>query len=166
MVTGVLNQIIYPLFKLMLKAQTFNSCNNTFSDSEYLEWHRFTLHNCFISFRTSHNVIRLDSQDFWNMRAPNASECPNLHFSKRWPPNCAFTTNGCWVIKWVWTDRTCVHLIFNHVTEFQHIGNTYRSLLVECLHQYHHHKALSCHNAGNQLCLSIRSNRPMFAPSK
>ena len=56
-------------------------------------WHRITLHNCFVSFRTSYNVVRLNCKNFLkNMCGTEGFQCPNFHFSETLTTKLSFTT--------------------------------------------------------------------------
>ena len=65
------------------------------------------------------------------MRCTETFECPNLHFSETLTTKLSFTTQRLLSYERVRTDRTSMHLIFNHVTEFQHISHTNSCRLVE-----------------------------------
>src|SRR6202008_1233079 len=92
-------------------------------------WHIFTFNNCFVSFSTTNNVIRLDSKHFLkNVCCTECFQCPNLHLTKTLTTELCFTTQRLLSNKRVRSDRTCVHLIVNKVSKFQHVNhpNSYR----------------------------------------
>src|SRR5665647_2576762 len=94
--------------------------------------HWIAFYNRLVCAGTSHNVIRFYGQNFLkNVSGTECFKCPNLHFSETLTPELCFTTKRLLSNKRVWSDRTRVHFIFNHVTQFQHIYYTYCSSLVE-----------------------------------
>ena len=58
-------------------------------------------------------------------------DCPDFHLSETLTTKLGFTTKRLLSDERVRSDRTCVHLIFYHVTELKHVGHTYCCLLVE-----------------------------------
>src|ERR1700749_558788 len=82
----------------------------------------------------SDNVIGFNSE--YLLQDIGCTECferPNFHFTKTLATEVCFTAQRLLGDERVWPDRTRVHLIVNHVAQFQHIDDTYGSLLVETL---------------------------------
>jgi len=67
------------------------------------------------------------------MAGTEALKSPNLHLSKTLSTELSLTTKWLLSDERVRTDRTGMHLILNHVTELQEVGDTNGSLLVERL---------------------------------
>ncbi|CUP64901.1 Uncharacterised protein [Segatella copri] len=67
------------------------------------------------------------------MACTECLDSPDLHLSE------SLTTKLCFTTKWllcnqrVWTDRTSVHLILNHMTQLQEVSHTNSSWLVKLL---------------------------------
>ena len=97
-------------------------------------WHCVALHNRFVCLASSYHVVRLDSKDL--LKDVGSAECferPNLHLSETLTTKLSFTTKRLLSDQGVRTDRTCMHLVLNHVTELKHIDHTYCSRLVETI---------------------------------
>src|SRR5690606_21044692 len=58
---------------------------------------------------------------------------PNLHFSKTLTSKLCFTTERLLRNERVGSYGTGVHLVVHHVSQFQHVNNTYRGRLVKTL---------------------------------
>ena len=63
--------------------------------------------------------------------APNTSSAHTSISPKRCPPNWAPYHRGLLGDERVRADATCVHLVFDHVAEFEHVDDAYGSGLVE-----------------------------------
>src|SRR6187401_1132868 len=61
---------------------------------------------------------------------------PILHLTKTLTTELCFTTQRLLCDKTVWSDRTGMHLIINHVVKFDHIDNTNRCFLVETISRF------------------------------
>ena len=82
----------------------------------------------------AHNVIRFDRKQLLeDIGCPESFQCPDFHFSKALATKLCLTPQRLLGNQRVRTYRAGVHLIVHHVGQFQHINDTYRSLLVEAL---------------------------------
>ena len=97
-------------------------------------WHGITLDDGFVGLAAARNVVGLDGQDFLqHMRSTECLDSPNLHFSETLTTELCLTTEGLLRDERLRTNGTCVHLVLNHVAQFQHVGDTHGCELVEGL---------------------------------
>src|ERR1041384_3161329 len=94
--------------------------------------HVLAFDNRFICFRTANHVVGLDCKDLLEyVRSTECFDRPYFHFSETLTPELSFTTQRLLSNERVRSDRTCVHLIVDKVTELQHVCHTNRHGLIE-----------------------------------
>ena len=97
-------------------------------------WHGIAFHYCLICFRAAGNIVTLDGKNF--LKDVAGAEClerPNFHFSEALTTKLGFTTQRLLCNKRVRANGASMHLIFNHMAEFQHVNHTDCCGLVEAL---------------------------------
>src|SRR5690349_14921222 len=96
--------------------------------------HVLALNDRLVCFRTTDNVVGLNREDFLeDVRRTECLDRPHFHFSETLTTELCLTTQRLLRDEGVRTDRTCVHLIVNKVTEFQHVCHTNRYRLIKLL---------------------------------
>src|SRR5690349_12288338 len=81
--------------------------------------HVLALHDRLVCFRTADNVVGLDCENFLeDMRRTECLDCPHFHFAETLTTELRLTTQRLLCDERVGTDRTCVHLVVDKVTEF------------------------------------------------
>ena len=94
--------------------------------------HVVAFDNGFVCLGTAHDIVRLDGEDFLqDMRCTECLKSPNFHFTETLTTEVRFTTKGLLGDKGVWSNATCMHLVVNHVVQFEHVDITDSCRLVE-----------------------------------
>ena len=95
---------------------------------------RFALDDSFVGAGTSGDIIGLDGEDLLeHVCGTVCLECPYLHLSESLAAELRFTAERLLGDEAVRTDRTGVHLVIYHVTEFHEVGHADGRHLVERL---------------------------------
>src|ERR1700754_2003978 len=93
-----------------------------------------TLDDRLIGLRTADDIIRLEGQQFLqDIRRTIGLQCPHLHFTETLATELSLTTQRLLRDKTVRSDTTGVHLIINHVMQFDYVNDPYRCFLVEAI---------------------------------
>ena len=111
---------------------------------KYIEGFRYTssrdvitFNDRFIRFGASNDIIRFNGKQFLQDVGSTISfQCPNLHLTKTLTTELSLTTKRLLGDEGVWSDRTGVHLIINHVVQFHHIDDTHGCFLVEAVSRF------------------------------
>ena len=94
--------------------------------------HGIAFDNGFVSFGTTGDIVGLDGEDFLeDVACTEGFDGPDLHLSETLTTELGFTAEGLLRDERVGSDGTGVHFVFDHVTEFEHVGHTDSSFLVE-----------------------------------
>ena len=96
--------------------------------------HSVALDNSLVRTASSRHIVRLDSKNLLKYMA--CAEClksPDLHLSETLSAELCLTAEWLLRDERVRADRACVHLVLDHVTEFQEVCDADSSRLVEHL---------------------------------
>ncbi len=96
--------------------------------------HRLTLDDCLVSLGAAGHVVRLDGQDL--LEDVGGAECferPDFHLSEALSTKLRLTSERLLGNQRVRADRAGMHLVLDHMAEFEHIDHTHGGGLVETL---------------------------------
>src|SRR3546814_10548398 len=92
------------------------------------------LHDVLVCLSTANDIVRLHGEHFLHdIGCAERFQCPHFHFTETLPAELCLTAQRLLGNQGVGPDRTRVHFIINHVTQFHHIDNANRSRLMETL---------------------------------